>query len=49
LLLLGLVLVLGGKARLEEQALLQLHSDYALYQRHTPAIVANVPWLDWRS
>ena len=48
-LLLGLILVLGGKARLEEQALLQLHRNYALYQRHTPAIVANVPWLDWRS
>ena len=49
LLLLGLVLVLGGKARREEQALTQLHSDYLAYQRQTPAIVPNVPWLDWRS
>jgi len=49
LLLLGLVLLLGGKARREEQALTQLHSDYLAYQRQTPAIVPNVPWLDWRS
>ncbi|MAV12866.1 MAG: S-isoprenylcysteine methyltransferase [Cyanobium sp. MED843] len=49
LLLVGLVLVLGGKARREEQALTQLHSDYALYRSETSAIVPNVPWLDWRS
>ena len=45
----SVLLVLGGKARREEQALTQLHSDYALYRSETPAIVPNVPWLDWRN
>ena len=48
LLLLGLVVVLGGKARREERSLLQLHPDYATYRSTTPAIAAGLPWLDWR-
>jgi len=45
--LLALVLVLGGKARREEQILLRLHPKYADYRHDVPAIVPNVPWLDW--
>ena len=48
LLLLGLVAVLGGKARREERSLLQLHPDYATYRSTTPATAAGLPWLDWR-
>ena len=48
LLLLGLVAVLGGKARREEGSLLQLHPNYAAYRSLTPAIAAGLPWLDWR-
>ena len=47
LLLFALVLVLGGKARREEQTLLTLHPDYISYQRSTAAIIPNLPWLDW--
>ena len=48
LLLLALGLVLGGKARREERALLLLHPTYATYQRTTAAIIPGLPWLDWR-
>ena len=48
LLLLGLVAVLGGKARREECSLLLLHPTYAAYRSSTPAIAARLPWLDWR-
>ena len=47
LLLLLLVLVLGGKARREERVMASLHPDYDRYRQHIPAIVPNLPWLDW--
>ena len=47
-LLLALVAVLGGKARREEGQLLPLHPDYPAYRAATAAIIAGVPWLDWR-
>ena len=47
LLLLALAVVLGRKARREEQTLLRLHPDYAGYRRDTAAIIPNLPWLDW--
>ncbi|MEX1316540.1 MAG: methyltransferase [Synechococcaceae cyanobacterium] len=47
-LLLGLVAVLGGKARREELGLQRLHPDYADYRNRTPAIIPRCPWLDWR-
>jgi len=47
-LLLALAAVLGGKARREERSLLVQHPDYVSYRALTPAIVARVPWLDWR-
>jgi len=46
---LALVLVLGGKARREERALLALHPGYADYPAVTPAIMPGLPWLDWRT
>ncbi|WP_259726601.1 MULTISPECIES: methyltransferase family protein [Synechococcales] len=48
LLLLGLAGVLGGKARREERGLISSHPGYAAYRLVTPAIVAGLPWLDWR-
>ncbi|WP_413327063.1 methyltransferase family protein [Synechococcus sp. MIT S9503] len=48
LLLLALAIVLTGKARREERALLQLLPSYADYMRTTAAIVAHCPGLDWR-
>jgi len=47
-LLLGLVVVLGCKARREEQRLVALHPNYAAYRASTPAIIPGLPWLDWR-
>ena len=47
-LLLALAAVLGGKARREERSLLALHPGYRAYRAATPAIVAHLPWLDWR-
>jgi protein-S-isoprenylcysteine O-methyltransferase Ste14 len=47
-LLLGLVGVLGGKARREESALERRHAGYPDYRRRTPAIIPRCPWLDWR-
>ena len=49
LLLLGLVAVLGGKARREERSLLELHPNYSAYRSSTPAIAAGLAWLDWRN
>ncbi|MBM5799504.1 MAG: isoprenylcysteine carboxylmethyltransferase family protein [Cyanobacteria bacterium K_DeepCast_35m_m2_023] len=46
---LGLVAVLGGKARREERGLLAAHPDYARYRACTPAIIPRLPWLDWRA
>ena len=48
-LLLGLVGVLGAKARREEHRLLDLHPDYGAYRATTLAIVPGLPWLDWRT
>jgi len=48
LLLLALALVLGGKARREERALVACHPAYPAYRAVTPAIVPHLPWLDWR-
>lgn len=48
-LLLGLVIVLGGKARREEARLTVSHPAYEAYRRATPAILPGLPWLDWRS
>ena len=48
-LLLGLVVVLGFKARREETRLCSLHPDYDAYRATTPAILPGLPWLDWRS
>lgn len=48
-LLVALAAVLGGKARREERSLCQVHPDYATYRTETPAIVAGLPWLDWRA
>ena len=47
-LLFALAAVLGGKARWEERSLVALHPGYAAYRAATPAIVAHLPWLDWR-
>jgi protein-S-isoprenylcysteine O-methyltransferase Ste14 len=47
-LLLALAAVLGGKARREERSLVAVHPSYAAYRAATPAIVAHLPWLDWR-
>ena len=48
LLLLALAIVLTGKARREERALLKRLPSYADYMRTTAAIVAHCPGLDWR-
>ncbi len=48
-LLLGLVVVLGFKARREETGLCSLHPQYDAYRATTPAILPGLPWLDWRS
>ncbi len=48
-LLLGLVVVLGFKARREETGLCNLHPQYEAYRASTPAILPGLPWLDWRS
>jgi protein-S-isoprenylcysteine O-methyltransferase Ste14 len=48
-LLLGLVVVLGCKARREEARLCSLHPEYSAYRATTPAILPGLPWLDWRS
>ncbi len=48
-LMLGLVVVLGFKARREESRLVLLHPDYGAYRQATGAIVPGLPWLDWRS
>ena len=37
LLLLGLVVLLRGKAKREEQALVRYYPDYAAYQQRVPA------------
>ena len=47
-LLLALALVLGGKARREERALVACHPSYPAYRAVTPSIVPHLPWLDWR-
>ncbi|MEA5442595.1 methyltransferase family protein [Cyanobium gracile] len=46
---LGLVVVLGFKARREELGLCHLHPQYDAYRATTPAILPGLPWLDWRS
>ncbi|WP_392349352.1 methyltransferase family protein [Parasynechococcus sp.] len=46
-LLLGLIGVLGGKARFEERDLRRRYPDYATYAQTTTAIVPKLPWLDW--
>jgi len=48
-LLLGLIVVLGFKARREEAGLCSLHPLYDAYRAATPAILPGLPWLDWRS
>lgn len=48
-LLLGLVIVLGCKARREEARLSVIHPAYDAYRLITPAILPGLPWLDWRS
>ncbi|MBM5822190.1 MAG: isoprenylcysteine carboxylmethyltransferase family protein [Cyanobacteria bacterium K_Offshore_surface_m2_011] len=48
-LMLGLVVVLGFKARREEARLVLLHPDYGAYRQATVAILPGLPWLDWRS
>ena len=48
LLLLMLCVLLVGKARREEKALMDILPSYATYRTETPAIVAHVPGLDWR-
>ena len=47
-LLLALAALLGGKARREEMALCRDHPGYGAYRTRTPAIVSQLPWLDWR-
>ena len=49
LLLIALTMVLRGKAKREEKALLAKHPDYAQYRQSVPAIVPGLPGLDWRS
>ena len=46
--LFALAAVLGGKARREERSLVAVHPGYGAYRAATPAIVAHLPWLDWR-
>ncbi len=48
MLLLLLCVVLVGKARREEKALLGTLPSYATYREETPAIVGHCPGLDWR-
>lgn len=48
LLLLALAVLLAGKARREEQALMALHPEFAAYRQRTAAIVPFCPGLDWR-
>ena len=47
LLLLALAVLLVGKARREEGALLALHPDFEAYRQRTAAIVPWLPGLDW--
>ena len=49
LLLTMLCVLLMGKARREEKALLGILPSYATYRTETPAIVAHCPGLDWRN
>ena len=48
-LLLGLVVVLTGKAHREERELLKCCPNYADYMKTTASIVAHIPGLDWRA
>ena len=43
-----LCLLLVGKARREEKALLVVLPSYSAYRWETPTIVAHCPGLDWR-
>lgn len=47
-LLVALAVVLGLKARREEQRLMASHPGYASYRQSTPAIIPHLPGLDWR-
>lgn len=47
-LLVALAVVLGFKARREEQRLCESHPDYPTYRQNTPAIIPHLPGLDWR-
>lgn len=47
-LLLALAVVLGLKARREEQRLCALHPGYPAYRATTAAILPHIPGLDWR-
>lgn len=48
LLLLALAVLLIGKARREERALLLQYPEYASYRQRTAALVPGIPGLDWR-
>ena len=48
ILLMGLGLVLRGKAQREERCLVASHPEYAATMGQTPAIAAVIPGLNWR-
>ncbi len=45
--LIGLCVVLHIKAKSEEKRLKCIYRDYSLYCNNTPAIIKNIPLLDW--
>ena len=49
LLLIILSYILKQKAILEEKELILKHYSYRKYIKSTPAIIKNLPYLDWRS
>ncbi len=48
-LLIGLIILLKGKALREENKLRKIHPEYNNYLETTPAILPSIPFLDWRS
>ena len=48
-LFIGLCALLIGKAKKEESQLKIKHKEYIDYLKNTPAIINNLPFLDWRA
>jgi len=49
ILLIALCFLLRGKAQREEKKLLLIHPEYKSYLANTPAIIRDLPILDWRA